>query len=106
MLLFTIAVIILLYCGDRPAPPAIPRDLSFSTTPAPQPLPTRVYTTSPRVITIINQIFNRREAIPNPSQIMDQHSVEAENEYFELYSYDDYLPVDIQWLKSESSQVY
>jgi len=106
LLLFTTAVIVLIYCAGKPAPQSMPPDLSFFHTPSPEPLQSRVYTTSPRVITVIYQIFNRREAIPNPSQIMDQHKLEAVNEYFELYSYDDYLPVDIQWLKSESSQVY
>jgi hypothetical protein len=37
---------------------------------------------------------------------MDQHNLEAKNEYFELFSYDDYLPVDIQWWQKESRQVY
>lgn len=79
--------------------------LTLSTIPTPYPLPTQVYDSQPYFITVIGQVFRKKEQF-NPSQVENDGQRQAENEYFDLYSENDYLPVDIQWWQKESEQVY
>ncbi|MBN1265735.1 MAG: M48 family metalloprotease [Anaerolineales bacterium] len=104
--LLTFVAMMFLCDGDNAESVSTTPDLSFSSTPTPYPLPARVYTSSFDLLTIIGQVFNNTNPLPDPSQITDQSQLITENEYFELYSNNGFLPVDIQWWQSESRQVY
>lgn len=79
--------------------------IALSNTPTPYPLPTQVYDSQPYFITVIGQVFRKKEQL-NPPQIADDGQRQAENEYLELYTENDYLPIDVQWWQKESTQVY
>lgn len=79
--------------------------LTLSTPPTPYPLSTQVYDSPPYLITVIGEVFRKKEQL-NPSQIANDGQRQAENEYLDLYSENGYLPVDIQWWQKESKQVF
>ena len=83
-----------------------PLDLSFSVTPSPYPLPTLVYDPQSTFKTILGQIFRRKDLFPNPTLIIQNNQRQAENEYLELYSENNDLPVNLQWWQEESRKVY
>lgn len=83
-----------------------PLTLSYSTTPTPYPLPTQIYDSPSYLTTIIGQVFGKKELLPNPARITDNGQRQAENVYLDLYSENNYLPVDIEWWQKQSQQVY
>lgn len=100
----SISIVIVLFFDKKDVPASI-SSLVLSTTPTPYPLPTQVYGSQPYLITIIGQVFGKKEQF-NPYTIVNNAQRQAENVYLELYTENDYLPVDVQWWQKESRQVF
>jgi len=99
------SIMIVLFVNKNNASESI-SPLTLSTTPTPYPLPTQAYDSPSYFTTIFGQIFGKRNQSVDPSQITTDGQRQAENEYFDLYSENGYLPVDVQWWQKESKQVY
>ena len=106
ILLLVSTVVLVLSNTNNAADTSIPLILSFSSTPTPYPLPTRVYRTPSYFTTIFEQIFGKRNRFINPSLIEEDGQPKAENAHFDLYAVNNYLPIDIQWFQKKFDQVY
>ena len=103
-IVFLLASFMVLFSRNRVITASL--DLSFSTTPTPYPLPTQVYESPSYFITIFGQVFGKKELFPNPAQIIDNGQRQAGNVYLDLYSENNFLPVDVRWWQQESQLVY
>lgn len=100
------AMILLLQNRNRAPNDSSPPDFLSSTTPAPDPLPTAAYDLLPPVTMVPGTIIDESNQSLDPVQIEENGQQQAQNEYLDLYSLNDYLPVDIAWWQRESKQVY
>jgi len=105
VLLLVGAIVLILSIMKKATDTPIPFINSFSTTPTPCFLPTKAYQSSFSIANFFDQIFGGRNQSIDPSQIK-RGQQEAENTHFELYSENNFLPVNIQWWQQESEQVY
>ncbi len=93
---------------NRSNTPEIITPLTLTIAPTPYPLPTQVYDTQPYFMTVVGQVFRKKEQLnlSKLSQIANDGQRQVENKYLDLYSENGYLPVDVQWWQKESEQVY
>jgi hypothetical protein len=81
-------------------------DIPPNFTPTPYPLPTTAYDVLPVFTIAPGTILEESSPFVDPLSIEKNGQKQAENEYLNLYSKNDYLPIDIQWWQQESRQVY
>jgi hypothetical protein len=104
--MLTSMIVVFLFNTNNISDITISPDLLFSITPTPYPLPTQAYNSPSYFTTIFGQIFGKGNQSVDPSQIATDGQQQVGNQYLDLYSKNDYLPVDIQWWQKESKQVY
>jgi hypothetical protein len=100
------AVILLVQNRNNVAENDIPPNFLSLTTPTPYPLPTTAYDVLPVFTIAPGTILDESSQFVDPLSIETNGQKQAENEYLNLYSENDYLPIDIQWWQQESRRVY
>src|SRR5687767_11089734 len=100
------AVILLFQNRNDVSENDIPPNFLSPTTPTPYPLPTTAYDVLPVFTLAPGTILEESNQSVDPLSIETNGQKQAENEYLNLYSENDYLPIDIQWWQQESRQVY
>lgn len=100
------AVILLIQNRNNASNNSITPGFLSPTTPTPYPLPTIAYDVLPVSTLAPGTILEESDQSVDSLSIEENGQKQAENEYLDLYSVNDYLPIDIQWWQQESRQVY
>lgn len=85
---------------------AILAEVSSPLTPTPYPLPTTAYDLTLLSTVAPGDVPEETDLFLDPARMKAAGKLQAEQEYFDLYTIDDYLPIDMGWWEQATKPVY